>query len=228
MKINISIDDLSPHPRSSMGVLRQCEMVLKKHPSIKFTLFVPMAYQRIGEKAWKIWEHGGFCSALKNLPKENYELGWHGYYHGIPGISNNHEFRDIDYDAAMQKFKDMFAASERAGLGGCFRPVFRPPAWYISPDGMRAAADSGMKVITMATRKKYRKVYGDSCKYARRVIFYNVNPPQDPLKLYAETSACYHACEWDQSYFSVEMANELIAFLEKNKEYIKPCFMGEM
>ena len=46
MKINISIDDVSPHPKSSISVVNRCFRLIQEFPDIKFTLFVPIAYWR--------------------------------------------------------------------------------------------------------------------------------------------------------------------------------------
>ena len=46
MKINISIDDVSPHQFSSTNVLDRCFELIQAFPDIKFTLFVPVAYWR--------------------------------------------------------------------------------------------------------------------------------------------------------------------------------------
>lgn len=48
--VNISIDDVSPHPLSSTKVLDQCFELIKYFPDIKFTLFVPAAYWRTMRK----------------------------------------------------------------------------------------------------------------------------------------------------------------------------------
>ena len=42
MKVNISIDDVSPHPMSSVKVIERCREIIKKFPEAKFSLFVPM------------------------------------------------------------------------------------------------------------------------------------------------------------------------------------------
>ena len=44
--LNISIDDVSPHPLSSTKVLEQCYYLIEKFEDIKFTLFIPLAYWR--------------------------------------------------------------------------------------------------------------------------------------------------------------------------------------
>ena len=45
-KVNISIDDVSPHPMSSVGVIDRCMEVIEEFPDVKFTLFIPAAYWR--------------------------------------------------------------------------------------------------------------------------------------------------------------------------------------
>ena len=44
--VNISIDDITPHPHSSFDVLDRCYELIEFFPDIKFTLFMPMAYYR--------------------------------------------------------------------------------------------------------------------------------------------------------------------------------------
>ena len=41
MKINISIDDVSPHEYSGIDVISQCNKILSVFPDAKFTLFIP-------------------------------------------------------------------------------------------------------------------------------------------------------------------------------------------
>ena len=92
-KINISIDDISPHPKSSVAVLDRCYELIEEFSNIKFTLFIPIAYWRTmknsiaTEKPLLITEYSSFCEELKELPENNFELAYHGYYHGIPGRS---------------------------------------------------------------------------------------------------------------------------------------------
>ena len=45
-RVNISIDDITPHPHSSLRVLDRCFELIDIFPDIKFTLFVPIAYYR--------------------------------------------------------------------------------------------------------------------------------------------------------------------------------------
>ena len=79
-KINISIDDISPHPRSSTEVLNRCHELIDIFPNIKFSLFIPMAYWRTArpgtttEKPLIVSAYTEFCEILKNLPKETYYI----------------------------------------------------------------------------------------------------------------------------------------------------------
>ena len=62
-------------------------------------------------------------------------------------------------------------------------------------------------------------------------VYYNVNPPLDPLQMYPKTEIVYHACEWDQNYLSVEKTKELIDFLMEHDSGFVPTvfsFMREM
>jgi hypothetical protein len=45
-KINISIDDVSPHPLSSLAIVDKCQRIIDKIPDAKFTFFVPISYWR--------------------------------------------------------------------------------------------------------------------------------------------------------------------------------------
>ena len=77
MKVNISIDDVTPHPFSSTNVLEKCEELLETFPEIKFSLFIPVAYWRTMKsgtttnKPMLISEYPEFCETLMDLPEEN-------------------------------------------------------------------------------------------------------------------------------------------------------------
>ena len=119
-KVNISIDYVSPHPMSSIGVVDRCFELIEEFKDIKFTLFVPVAYWRtIGPTATKdpllITRFPEFCDSLRKLPRENFEIGYHGVFHGIPSVSNNDELRDVSLEQARQIFKIMLTSADDAG-----------------------------------------------------------------------------------------------------------------
>ena len=224
--VNISIDDVSPHPLSSVKVLERCYELIEEYKQIKFTLFVPMAYWRtVGNTATKgplfINHFSDFCETLKQLPSENFELGYHGYHHGIPGVSNNDEFKKINFQNADNLFKMMFEIAEAAGLHNTFNPIFRPPAWKMSKDAINAAQSNNIDILALSPKFNYEKKFD-------KTVYLTCNPPFDPLEYSTTTEIVYHACEWDRNYLSKDMTLQLKEFLSREEKDIKFCFMEEM
>ena len=233
-RVNVSIDDVSPHPKSSTAVLQQCYDLIGKYPSIKFTLFVPLAYWRTmkpdasTDQPLLVSQYSEFCEELRNLSKDNFEIGYHGYYHGIPHRSDNDEFRHLGYDEAFSLYEKMFEEVEKSNLSKTFKAIFRPPAWRMSPDAIRAAKDAGMKILALSP-EKYSDgsldYEGEDEKFGD-VVYYNVCPPFKPLQLYEKTEIVYHACTWDKNYLDKGKAEDLSEFLKNNP--VQFCFLEEM
>lgn len=228
--INISIDDISPHPLSSIKVLDRCFELIDIYPDIKFTLFVPLAYWRTvrpaiaTKKPLILSEFPDFCDSLNKLPKKNFEIGYHGYYHGIPYKNDNDEFKDICYEEAIKKFNLMFSIVKETGLQDLFSPIFRPPAWRMSEGAIQAAKDCGIKTLALfSADKRLQKKFKINYPALNKEI--NINhassiPPFIDLKLKAETDIVYHACEWDKNYLSKQLTQDLVVFLKQQKNKI--------
>jgi|TARA_R110001592_G_scaffold108519_2_gene303092 hypothetical protein len=235
-KVNISIDDVSPHPRSSIIVIDQCERIIKDFPDVKFTLFVPLAYWRtiplppesVSNKPFRVDAFPDFCKFIKDLPPENFEIAYHGLLHGIPGQSNNDEFKTISLEEARDKFSTMKALSKNAGLDNTFKNIFRPPAWRMSPGSFQAAEEAGIDILALSPKDYAVESYNGADKKFKKVVYYNVNPPFDPFSLYPLTEIVYHACQWDKNYLDKDKADDLINFLKTHKAEIDFCFMDEM
>ena len=235
-KVNISIDDVSPHPRSSITVIDQCYRVLKEFPNAKFSLFVPLAYWRtiplppesVSKAPFRIDAFPDFCSFIKDLPKESFEIGYHGVFHGIPGQSNNDEFKTITLEEARHKFSVMKELAKRGGLEDTFKSIFRPPAWRMSPGSFQAAEEAGIDILALSPKEYAVESYNGADKSFKNVVYYNVNPPFDPFNLYPLTEIVYHACQWDKNYLDENKTSDLISFLKKHKDEISFCFMDEM
>jgi len=230
-KVNISIDDVSPHPMSSIKVVDRCFELIEEFEDIKFTLFVPMAYWRtMGPTATEyplvLNKYPEFCSTLRNLPKKNFEIGYHGVYHGIPNVTNNDEFKNITSLKESRVIYDaMFSIADSAGIADLFAPIFRPPAWKMTPAAFSVAHELGIKIFAL-TDKEYASVTYQGVDKQYDTVYYNVNPPFEPLKIFDKTEIVYHACEWDKNYLDKQKTEELIEFL-KDKE-VDFCFMKEM
>ena len=233
-RVNISIDDISPHPRSSTGVLDRCFEVIEEFPEAKFTLFIPMSYWRTikpgtqTEKPFQLDMFPDFCKKIRELPVENFEIGFHGFHHGIPGVSDNDEMKSLSEDNAKKLFSAMFDICKKADLFDRFSPILRPPAWRMSPDCFKVAEEFGIEILALSPKQYAIDTYGGSEKSFRKVVYYNVNPPFEDLKLYPSTEIVYHACECDKNYLSKDLTSELIQFLKKNINSIRFSFMDEM
>lgn len=234
-KINISIDDVSPHPFSSIKVLDRCYELIDIYPEIKFTLFVPTSYWRTvrpqisTKEPLRLDLFEDFCESIRELSDVNFEIGYHGHYHGVPFTTDNDEFMELNYEQALEKFNLMFDVVKKAGLTDKFKPIFRPPAWRMSPGVFDACAKLGIDTVALYDgQEEYLEVYDGKDNEHENVIYANVMPPLHQLRLFAKTEIVYHACEWDQNYLDKEKVEDLKAFLNDNIKNIEFCFIKEL
>lgn len=224
--VNISIDDVSPHPKSGFPE-KQINRLLKEFPNIKITLFVPTKYTRKNEQSYPISKNPEFCELLRHLPRENFEIGYHGHLHGIEGISNNDEFENLDRDGSFKVFKRMFKEAEKSRV--YFKSIFRPPAWRISPAALEVSKEVGIDVVTLSADSYAWNNYGLPFIRDLKYLYYNCAPPTKPLKIYGKyTSIVYHACEWDINYLNDDKTDQLIEFLKRHEYEIDFSFIQEM
>ena len=229
--VNISIDDVSPHPFSSTRVLEQCFSLIDEYPNIKFTLFIPTSYWRTikpgiaTNQPLQIDLFPDFCNEISSLPKDNFEIGFHGHFHGIPGKNDNDELRYLDYKQSKELINAMKKVVNKAGLEKSYKPIIRPPAWRMSPEAIRAFRDENFKIFALSPDDYAVSSYQKEHLKRKDFIMYNVCPPQKPLKLFQKTEIVYHACEWDKNYFSPSLRRDLSSFLEYNLNNIDFCFM---
>ena len=230
--MNVSIDDVSPHPRSSTTVLNQCFRVLEAFPDVKFTLFVPVSYWRtmkpelFSEKPFQINLYPEFCDTLRNLPKENFEIGYHGFHHGIPGKTDNDEMRNLTTSQCNDLLTSMKRVVEASNLD--FSPILRPPSWRMSPACFDSCKDHGIKTLALHPGPYGGLDYGEKDRDFNHVVYYTACPPFQPLAMCKKIEVVYHACDWDKNYLDEDLANDLISFIGENKELISFCFMEDM
>lgn len=232
-KVNISIDDVSPHPLSSLKILEKCQRLLDVIPEAKFTLFVPISYWRTvtpnvsTQAPLQINLFPEFCESLRSLPSESYEIGYHGFHHGIPGNSDNDEFRDLNEDQSREVFQKMFDIVESAGLQDKFEKIFRPPAWRMSPPSFKVAKEFGIEILALLKEKYTDEHYQGHDEKFDSVIYATCYPPIKNLEMSDKIEIVYHACEWDKNYLSDGQLDDLIDFLQNNNN-IEFCFMRDM
>lgn len=220
MNVNISIDDVSPHPRSSIKVLDRCFELIEKFPNIKFTLFVPIAYWRTvrpeiaTQSPLVLSAFPDFCKTIKELPKKNFEICYHGLFHGIPGKSDNDEFQHLTEEQAREKFSTMFNIVETVGLKEVFKPIFRPPAWRMSPQAIKVAAEVGIRTLALSPKDYAKQTYCGAENNFPQVVYFNCAPPFEPLTVHPNNEIVYHACEWDKNYLSTTLKHDLEKWLQ--------------
>ena len=233
-KINISIDDVSPHPLSSLKVVDSCNKILEEFPDAKFTFFLPVAYWRTMSPGTSTPQplnlscYPEFCDQLKNLPIENFEFGLHGYYHGIPGKSNNDEFKSTTYEETLDILMAIQREINQADLVQVFKPIFRPPAWRMSPAAIKACADFGIKILALSNISYAKESYCGEDEKFPNVVYETCCPPFSPLRLSDLTEIVYHACSWDSNFLSDEQVKTLLDFLKENKGKFEFSFLEEM
>lgn len=236
MNLNISIDDVSPHPQSSTKVLERCFSLIQTFPNIKFTLFIPIAYWRrrpsiATRSPLFISNYPDFCQEIKQLPKNNFEIGYHCYYHGESPQNDNDEFKSLSYEDALKKFDLMFEEVSKAGLKEVFSPLFRPPAWRMSEGAIKASLHSGIKTLALFSKnpsmQKEARVHYPNIDKDLKVNHASSFPPIKKIFIEEDNNIVYHACEWDKNYFSVKLENDLRFFIEKNIKDINFKFIHD-
>ena len=232
--INISIDDVSPHPFSSFSAIEECKKLIEIFHDIKFTLFVPIAYWRTKKQGYStpaplfINEFPDFCEKLKELPQKNFEVAYHGLYHGIPGKSDNDEFKEITYEEAIVLFEQMKNIVKKSELSQVFKPFFRPPAWRMSAASFRAAKEAKIEILALSNHTYAKESYEKEDEKFSKVVYATCYPPEKELVLEDRTEIVYHACEWDKNFLDSNRAEELSKFLRNHLHEIKFCFLEEL
>lgn len=217
MKINISIDDICPHPKSSEIILEKCFGLIDIFKDIKFTLFIPMAYTRLNEKSYHLSEYPEFCQVLKNLDSNYFELAWHGFLHGIPGKSNNDEFRYLDFRGAMEVFKSMFEVAENNGLKSIFKPIFRPPAFWMSGGSLMASKKMGIKILALSPYMAYDHGNVALDQFAK-IIYFDSLPPIYPLIKKDKVEIVYHASQWNKNILDKKQIEDLTSYISSSNK----------
>ena len=229
--VNISIDDVSPHPESSTKVLDRCYELIRLYPEIKFTLFIPSAYWRTMSNTTHsplyLDKYPDFCDEIRNLNPDNFEIGFHGHLHGVPGVSNNDEVAYINYNEAKNIFTKMLKTVHDSKLSDTFKPIFRPPGWRMSAEAIKAGTDMGMEIFALGSFDYAIKSYQGQDKKVK-TVYETCTPPISPLNLTKRTEIVYHACEWLSNYLSEGQTSELLYFIKNNEKEIKFSFTEDM
>jgi hypothetical protein len=93
-----------------------------------------------------------------------------------------------------------------------FKPIFRPPAWRLSP-GAFDAARGVFEILALHPSAVYREIYAGrevDEHWINRIVYQDAAPPivkfpdeWDSLEIVT------HACEWDRNYLSDSLADQI-------------------
>lgn len=242
MKFNLSLDDMSPHPRAGFGFesIGWCNKLIKKYPDLKINLFVPAAYCRLGEEPCYLSNHKQWLDRLKKLPLDNYRVNVHGMFHRRiskkHGNSNNDEWEHLSLGGARVLAREMAGEFARAGLFKAgyfpnqahpiFMPTFRPPGWRISREAVQALqSSSGNGIACFAGSKEYYEKVKDVLEV--KWVSYNWDLT-GPCKVKGDVVAYGHTSDWTNNYMDKERYKLIKNFLDKHANDIEFRFIEEM
>lgn len=234
-KFNLSLDDLSPHPRAGLNFesIGWCDKIIENFPELKINLFVPAAYTRLGDdKAYYISQDKDWLEKLKKLSPDNYRINVHGMFHRriskAHGNSNNDEWQYLGYSSAEILRNHMAAEFVKAGLykygapankmHPLFRPTFRPPGWKISRGAVQALqspfSDGANGVNCFAGSKEYYEKVKDVLRV--KWVSYNWDLT-GPCKETGDVVAYGHTSDWTNNYMNEERYKLLKDFLDNEE-----------
>ena len=121
----------------------------------------------------------------------------------------------------------MYKIAETAGLSETFKPIFRPPAWKMSPDSIRAARDFGFEVLALNSDRFYSDGYGGEQLKVSDVVYADCYPPFIELQVLEKNEILYHASEWDKNHLNEDAVRNLVNFLKPLND-IEFCFIEDL
>lgn len=231
-KFNLSLDDMSPHPRAGLNFesIQWCEELIADYPQIKINLFVPAAYCRLGEEnPCYISKNKEWLNSLKSLPIHNYRVNAHGLFHRRInkkyGNSNNDEWQYLTYSSAVVLRNHMameFAAAGLFKMGlfpnqahPIFMPTFRPPGWKISKGAIQALqANGGAGVTCFAGSKEYYEKVKDVLTV--KWVSYNWDLTGS-CKEKGDIVAYGHTSDWTNNYMNEDRYKLIKSLLDSEK-----------
>lgn len=209
--VNISIDDVCPHPIMRFYAVSRITDLLDKYPNLKCSLFVPTRLKRYKykEKEYPLENYPDFVDQLKSLPSKNFEICYHGHMHGnSKPKSNNDEFRYIDKQKTIELLNESKKVFDSLGL--TVNPVFRPPGFWMNAEAFAGCKEFGIKVLALHNKKQYIACYaGEHLKY-ERVIYIGRQPDNN-----RHVELLFHAGKDQKDFLNKQMFKELCKKLDK-------------
>lgn len=215
MKINISIDDISPMPENCL-IFEQCEKLIQFYPNIKITLFLIMAQKKMNEDQIYYFDKNIlFLNKIKNLSPINYEFAWHGWHHSYKDMSNNDEFKYLNTNDTKDIFNKMKDMADSSGILSRMESIFRPPAFWINKESACALNQSGITHFALSQLEHHIKYYyenGQNWNFGE-TNYFDIMPPIIKCKRKELMSVVFHAGIYSKNFLN---ADKLIKFINEN------------
>jgi len=213
-KFNLSLDDMSPHPRAGLNfeAISWCDKLIENHPKLKINLFVPAAYCRLGEEPCYLSQHPEWVAKVNKLPR-NYRINMHGLFHrrtdGKNPDSNNDEFQFLRGEWA-HAYVDTMATEFRNSKIRCHK-TFRPPGWKISESAVKVLLSKGFMIAgNDSYYQKYKHIPN------LRWVSYNWDMT-GPCEVKGNIIAYGHTSDWTNNYMDETRFNLISKVLDNEK-----------
>ena len=214
MRLNISIDDVSPHKRIGFEAVHRISELISEFPTIKISLFVPTSIRRFRDRekiAYRLDHYPKFVDKLIALPADNFEICYHGHHHGNKKLrKNNDELRYSSEEEAIHILTESQKMFNSVGI--IPQPVLRLRGFWISPKSFEACRKFGIKVLALNRASRYRRWYkGEDRKY-KHVVYVGRQPNKT-----SDKEIYYHAGVVQKDFFGKRQCKDLRKMLHRTE-----------
>ena len=220
MKVQIGIDDLCPRPGQSFELWHNVETLLDA--GLKVDLFVTFAMVRDLDGPYLLTDYIKFVDHLHEISERpGVALNVHGFHHssvlpdGRP--SNNDEFLYSSREQLQHRLELIDHMIVSTGLN--FQPVFRPPAWKISQDGVDLLVKHGYTHLSLVSGvPTCTQIYQSLDLSKIKIHWCNSSPPDIPL-CDGDLATTYHFTTSLNNAITENNVNELLAKINDAEPY---------
>ena len=183
MRVQIGIDDLCPRQSQSFELWENVDTLI--NAGLKVDLFVTFGMVRDQDGPYYLSDHFNFVDRLHEVSDiPGVALNVHGFHHSsvLPDgrVSNNDEFLYTGKEQLEERLNLIEHMIVKTGLD--FKPVFRPPAWKISQDGVDLLVKHGYTHLSLISGVPTCSHIYQSLDLSKiKVHWCNSSPPDIPL-----------------------------------------------
>lgn len=231
INFSLTLDDFSPHPvcGADFGAIRFCNLLIKRYPEIKITLFVPAAMGFVGGKTYPISESKEWAKRVADLPSYNYSIGCHGFNHrrvsDIHGSLNNGEWEFLNSKEATKLTRIMLSEFKKSDIK--FIRIFRPAGWKISRES--CVVLKKYKFLCIAGRQRYERFsFGTGIKWINATWIISEKFRQTKNVLNNTIVACGHVNSLLKDHLNMTTTNNISRVIDYFGDDIRFSFVHDI